>query len=1317
MLFASGFALLALVAPAAATPTFEDAGGAFLPAVRYPVGANPFSIAEGDFNRDGKVDIVVGNWDSNNVSVLLGTGAGVFAAAVNYNVGTGAQTVAVADFNGDQKLDLAVANFASNNVSVLLGNGSGSFAASVQYPVGINPRTVAVADFNGDNKPDLAVANGSSGGISILLGNGTGGFGGANVYEVGINPISVAIGRFNADAHLDLAVANQGGNNISILLGTGTGSFGAANNLPVGAGPTSVATGDFNADGKLDLAGTNVDGGNVSLLYGTGTGAFNATSPVSAGISPIYVAAGDLDGDGKPELAVANQASGTVSVLLGSASGVFGGATHLDTKGQAPRSVAIGDLNNDGRADLAVVDAASNEVSILLAEVLPVLDVRPVGNTDATSSYALRKSTLWINRQVPGGPTFSHAAYADFNKDGRVDFVRTFSDNTNVRRAVQFMRNDGGGNFSDQTATMVSNSQPGVLVTRKILTGDYNNDGWPDVFVLGHGLDGVFPAPGEYPQLFLSNGNGTLRYVPDLEPFPAFNHGGASGDIDNNGTVDVLVPDAHTLDFPVPGPATPYFLLNDGQGHFTRNFNRLPREFVDNVNYAIELVDIDQDGFIDILTGGDEFAGIGTTIYWGSASGYYRASAKFVLPVVANYELVWDFAAEDIDGDGRRDLIVYRVPTDPAASAGRYFQILRQTADRVFVDETATRISMNILQATTDFIRVQDLDGDGDPDIFLDDRDFVAKGEYAWINNGVGVFVPYAGPTTSLSPAPAVSITDVRVAEGNSGSKLLAFTVGLSSISPTPVTYAIATANNTATAGSDYVARSLSGETIPAGQQSRVFAVTLNGDAAIEADETFFVTLDNVVGATVANATAIGTLANDDVPVLRMGDANIAEGNTGTRVLAFTATLDAPAATTVTFNASSQSNTAVVGSDFVGLPVTAFSIAPGQLSTTVNVTLNGDTAVEGNETFFVNLSGVSGAILQDGQGVGTIINDDTATPGLRILDASTTEGNSGSKLMTFTVSLTQASPGTVAFSASTQGNTASAGSDFTGLPVTAFSIPAGQLSKTLTVTLNGDTALENDESFFVWLSSVSGATLLDGQGVGTILNDDTASLPGLRLLDASTAEGNSGTRLLTFTVTLTQASANAVNFSASTQGQTATPGIDFVALPVTAFTIAAGQVSKTFTVTLNSDTTIENDETFFVWLSSVSGASLLDGQGIGTIANDDVAGLRINDAGVTEGNSGTKLISFAVTLTTASPTTVSFNASTQGNTAAPGSDFAGFGATPFSIPAGQTSRVVSVVVNGDTNVEGNETFFVWLSAPSGATLLDGQGVGTITNDD
>ena len=159
------------------------------------------------------------------------------------------------------------------------------------------------------------------------------------------------------------------------------------------------------------------------------------------------------------------------------------------------------------------------------------------------------------------------------------------------------------------------------------------------------------------------------------------------------------------------------------------------------------MLDIDGDGFIDNIGGGHEFnsGDRPVVIYWGSSSGLYRASARTIVPKLAGFGGVLDFAAEDIDRDGDRDLIIDRFP-DFFLTNSRYFQILRQVAPRQFVDETAPRMVMNANQPGIDFIRVQDINGDNSPDIFVDDRSLVAAGDYAWTNNGQGAFAPYTGP-------------------------------------------------------------------------------------------------------------------------------------------------------------------------------------------------------------------------------------------------------------------------------------------------------------------------------------------------------------------------------------------------------------------------------------------------------------------------------------------------------------------------------------------------------------------------------------------
>jgi hypothetical protein len=239
--------LLALAT--AASAQFTPAPGS-----PVPVGLTPESVAEGDFNGDGKLDLAIVNAASNTVTVLLGNGTGGFTAAPGspFPVGTGPQFVVVGDFNEDGKPDLAIANAGSDNVTVLLGNGTGGFTAAPGSPLaaGSNPHSVAVGDFNGDGKLDLTIANAGSNNVTVLLGNGTGGFTVApgSPFPVGSTPESMAVGDFNGDGKPDLAIANSFGNNVTVLLGNGAGGFTAApgSPFPAGAVPSSLAVGDFN---------------------------------------------------------------------------------------------------------------------------------------------------------------------------------------------------------------------------------------------------------------------------------------------------------------------------------------------------------------------------------------------------------------------------------------------------------------------------------------------------------------------------------------------------------------------------------------------------------------------------------------------------------------------------------------------------------------------------------------------------------------------------------------------------------------------------------------------------------------------------------------------------------------------------------------------------------------------------------------------------------------------------------------------------------------------------------------------------------------
>jgi len=315
------------------TVLLGNGAGGFAPAPGSPfaAGSGPSAVAVGDFNGDGKPDLAIADYAANNVTVLLGDGTGRFTAAPSSPFPAGSQpdSVAVGDFNGDGKLDLAIANYNSNNVTVLLGDGTGGFTAAPgsPFPAGTQPYSVAVGDFNGDGKPDLAIANVASGNVTVLLGSGTGGFTAApgSPFAVGSYPESVVVADFNADGKLDLAVAGVGlyestGVNVTVLLGDGTGGFTAVQSGPsaTGSSPTALAAADFNEDGLPDLAVINPVTGTVAVLLGNGTGGFASApgSPFTAGTQPVALAAGDFNVDGKPDFAIANYGSNNVSVFL-----------------------------------------------------------------------------------------------------------------------------------------------------------------------------------------------------------------------------------------------------------------------------------------------------------------------------------------------------------------------------------------------------------------------------------------------------------------------------------------------------------------------------------------------------------------------------------------------------------------------------------------------------------------------------------------------------------------------------------------------------------------------------------------------------------------------------------------------------------------------------------------------------------------------------------------------------------------------------------------------------------------------------------------
>jgi uncharacterized protein YhjY with autotransporter beta-barrel domain len=331
---------------------------------------------------------------------------------------------------------------------------------------------------------------------------------------------------------------------------------------------------------------------------------------------------------------------------------------------------------------------------------------------------------------------------------------------------------------------------------------------------------------------------------------------------------------------------------------------------------------------------------------------------------------------------------------------------------------------------------------------------------------------------------------------------------------------------------------------------------------------------------------------------------------------------------------------------------------------------------------------------------------------IAVSPASVSEDGATNLTYTVTRSLNLTSPTTVNI---TTTGTATSGTDYTGGVATVV-IPAGATTATITINPNVDGTVEADETVTLTLAAGTGYTVgVPNSATGTILNDD---LPNLTINDVAVNEGNAGTTNFTFTVSLSApAGPGGVTFNIATANGSATAGVDYVAQSLTGQTIPAGSSTYTFTVQVNGDLLNEPTETFFVNVTGVINAVVVDGQGVGTITNDDpLPSMSIDDVSVVEGNAGTVNAVFTVTLSAASGQTATVLYATADGTATQPADYTSTSGSLTFTP-GQTTRTLTVPVIGETVPEANETFFVNLSGAANATISDNQGVGTITNDD
>ncbi len=583
--------------------------------------------------------------------------------------------------------------------------------------------------------------------------------------------------------------------------------------------------------------------------------------------------------------------------------------------------------------------------------------------------------------------------------------------------------------------------------------------------------------------------------------------------------------------------------------------------------------------------------------------------------------------------------------------------------------------------------------------------------------------------------APTLAIDSPSVAEGDNTAATLTFTVSLSPASGKTVTVSYADRlTGTATSGVDYTALTAGTLTFNPGDTSKTIGVTVTGDTTDETDETVVLRLSSATNATLtggaATLDATGTIEdNDAAPTLAIDNPSVAEGDNTAATLTFTVSLSPASGKTVTVSyADRLTGTATSGVDYTALTAGTLTFNPGDTSKTIGVTVTGDTTDETDETVVLRLSSATNATLTGGaatlDATGTI-EDNDAAPTLAIDSPSVAEGDNTAATLTFTVSLSPASGKTVTVSyADRLTGTATSGVDYTALTAGTLTFNPGDTSKTIGVTVTGDTTDETDETVVLRLSSATNATLTGGvatlDATGTIEDDDAATLA---IADAEAAEGATAS----FAVTLSTPSSRAVTVTATTSSgaaDTATADADYT-VKSQALTFAAGATAADFEVAILTDSLNELAETFTVTLSAPTGATLADATAIGTITDDDAATATVSVADATAVAEGddpetTADMTFTVSLSAVSGQTVTVPFTLSGSAAA-GADYTAPDPLSVTIAPGARSAAIEVPIKGDLLDEDNETVIVTLSAPTHAALSAVEGAteasGTITDDD
>ncbi|MFT3954992.1 MAG: Calx-beta domain-containing protein [Piscinibacter sp.] len=576
----------------------------------------------------------------------------------------------------------------------------------------------------------------------------------------------------------------------------------------------------------------------------------------------------------------------------------------------------------------------------------------------------------------------------------------------------------------------------------------------------------------------------------------------------------------------------------------------------------------------------------------------------------------------------------------------------------------------------------------------------------------------------SVVDTPSLHVRDVVVDEKAGTASFVVMLGGpTGQASNSAVTVNYATANGTASAGSDY-AGTTGTLTFAAGETVKTVTVDINDDTSAEGLERFFLNLSSANGATILDGQGVATIgANDATAVaqtrISVSDLTASEGDGYVDVVV---SLSSPAQTAVTVSYSYGNESAANAYDYHGYTGT-LNFAVGETTKVVRIELENDTTAEGFETFYFTMNSPSAnAVLAKSFSQIAIVDDDTVvdTPSLHVRDVVVDEKAGTASFVVMLGGPTgQSSNSPVTVNYTTANGTASAGADYAGTNGT-LTFAVGETVKTVTVDINDDTSAEGLERFFLNLSNASGATILDGQGVATIGANDATAVAQARISVSDMIVGE-GDGYVDVVVSLAAPAQGVVTVNYTYGNETAANAYDYHGYTGT-LNFAAGETTKVVRIEIEDDAVAEGYESFYFGLNTPSSNAVLaeSFSHIGIVDNDtvvDTPQLFVRDAVVDE-KAGTA--SFVVMLggpdgqSSNSPVTVNY--ATSNGTATAGSDYAATTGT-LTFAAGETVKTVTVDINDDATAEALERINFNLSGASGATIVDGSGVAEIGAND